>query len=35
MLSWFNVITPKNKKLDKLRKELLLLSNKNWWEVYS
>ena len=35
ILSWFNVITPKNRKLDELRKELLLLSNKNWWEVYS
>jgi hypothetical protein len=32
--SWFNVITPKNRTLDELRNELLLLSNKDWWRVY-
>jgi len=31
---WFNVITPKNKDLNELRNELLLLSNKKWWEIY-
>ena len=34
IISWFNIITPKNRKLDELRKELLLLSNKDWWKVY-
>ena len=31
---WFNVITPKNRDLNELKKELLLLSNKNWREIY-
>jgi len=31
---WFNVITPKNRDLSELKNELLLLSNKNWWEIY-
>ena len=31
--SWFNVITPKEKKLNELKTELLLLSNKNWWGI--
>jgi hypothetical protein len=31
---WFNVITPKNRDLNELKNELLLLSNKKWWEVY-
>ena len=31
---WFNVITPKNRDLNELKKELLLLSNKKWWEIY-
>jgi len=31
---WFNVITPRNRGLNDLKKELFLLSNKNWWEVY-
>ena len=31
---WFNVISPKKRKLTTLRKELKTLSNKNWWEVY-
>ncbi|MDR3131346.1 MAG: hypothetical protein LBU18_07345 [Treponema sp.] len=29
--SWFNVITPKNRKLIDLKKELKILSCKNWW----
>ncbi len=31
---WFNVITPENRDLDELKKELFLLSSKKWWEVY-
>jgi hypothetical protein len=31
--SWFNVITPKEKSLDELKTELILLSNKNWWSI--
>jgi hypothetical protein len=29
--SWFNVITPKGRKLVDLKKELKILSGKNWW----
>jgi hypothetical protein len=31
---WFNVITPKNRGLKELKKELHLLSNKKWWGIY-
>jgi hypothetical protein len=31
--SWFNVITPKEKDLNELKTELVLLSNKNWWGI--
>jgi hypothetical protein len=31
---WFNVITPKNKDLNELKEELILLSSKKWWEIY-
>ena len=31
---WFNIITPKDRDLDGLKKELFLLSNKKWWEIY-
>jgi hypothetical protein len=30
--SWFNVITPKNRDLNELKNELLVLSSKKWWE---
>jgi hypothetical protein len=33
--SWFNVIAPKNRCLDELKNELLLLSNKDWWKIYT
>jgi hypothetical protein len=32
---WFNVITPKNRNLNELKEELILLSNKKWWEIYT
>lgn len=32
--SWFNIITPKNRKLSELKRELLHLSNKDWWRIY-
>jgi len=32
---WFNVISPKKRKLTTLKVELEKLSNKNWWEVYA
>lgn len=32
--SWFNVITPKDRNLNELKNELLLLSRKKWWEIY-
>ena len=28
---WFNVITPKNRDLNELKNELLMLSSKKWW----
>lgn len=31
---WFNIITPKNRDLNELKKELFLLSEKKWWEIY-
>jgi hypothetical protein len=31
---WFNIITPKSKTLNDLHDELVLLSQKNWSEVY-
>ena len=31
---WFNVITPIKKDLYELRNELMLLSDKKWWEIY-
>ena len=31
---WFNIITPRNRSLNELEKELLLLSNKKWWEIH-
>ncbi|MDR0348481.1 MAG: hypothetical protein LBH90_03180 [Tannerella sp.] len=30
---WFNVITPGGKNLNELKTKLLLLSNKNWWNI--
>jgi hypothetical protein len=31
--SWFNVITPKEKNLNELKTDLIILSNKNWWGI--
>ncbi|MDR0348828.1 MAG: hypothetical protein LBH90_04960 [Tannerella sp.] len=31
--AWFNVITPREKSLNKLKTDLVLLSNKNWWSL--
>jgi hypothetical protein len=31
--SWFNVITPKERNLNELKTELLLLSKKDWWGI--
>ena len=32
--NWFNVISPRKKKLSALRRKLKKLSQKNWWEIY-
>jgi hypothetical protein len=32
--SWFNIIAPKDKTISDLENELILLSKKDWWEVY-
>ena len=33
--SWFNIISPKGKTITDLKKDLLVLSKKNWQEVYT
>lgn len=33
--SWFNIIAPKGKTIIDLKKDLLILSKKNWQEVYT
>ena len=32
--NWFNIISPKKKTLSDLKKELSILSKKNWEAVY-
>ena len=32
--NWFNIISPKNKTLLDLKKELSVLSKKNWESIY-
>jgi len=33
--NWFNVISPKKRKLDMLKNEIKILTKKDWWSIYS